>query len=573
MSFSLWAQTAPSAPNSTIPDPSQEQRRQQERERLERERLQTSPDVRLPSPVTDATAASHLRRDESPCFVLRDIALRGDQSAHFGWLLSAVAGPQGDDEPRQQCLGAQGIALVVQRTQDALIARGYVTSRVVVEPQDFQSGHLLLTLLPGRIHAIRFAPGSSARATGWNAVPVQPGDILNLRDVEQALENFKRVPSAEADIQIEPAEVPGTSDLVISWKQPMPFRVNLALDDSGSKATGKNQGSATISLDDLWTLNDLFYFTGNQSLGGALGHPALRGDADNNQAGPRGTQGHAVYYAIPYGYWLLSASHSQSRYYQNVAGANRSIVYSGTSANSDIKLARLVYRDQSRKTTASLRGFQRRSNNFIDDTEVEVQRRVVGGWELGLGHKEFLGRATLEANLAYKHGTGAFGAQPAPEEAFGEGTSRFSLFSADASLNAPFTVAGQALRYSGSWRAQWNRSPLTPQDRFAIGGRYSVRGFDGESSLSAERGWLVRQEIGLALGATGQEVYVGLDHGEVSGPSADTLVGRRITGAVIGVRGAFKGLGYELFVGQPVRQPEGFKTAGTTAGFSLSWSF
>lgn len=567
LSLPLWSQV--------LPDPSQEQRRQLDRERVERERLQISPDVRLPGPAT--AAPSRLPQGEVPCFVLQDIRLQGDASQSFQWVLDAVSGPQGHDEPRQQCLGAQGLAVVVQRAQDALIARGFVTSRILAEPQDFQSGHLRLTLLPGRIHAIRFAPGSSARATAWNAVPAQPGDILNLRDVEQALENFKRVPSAEADIQIEPAEVPGTSDLVIGWKQSMPFRMSLTLDDSGSKATGKNQGSATFSFDDVWTLNDLFYVTWNQGLGGILRHKALRGDADNGPPGgqdsPRGTQGHTIYYAIPYGYWLLSATHSQNSYYQSVAGANQSIVYSGTSANTELKLARLVYRDQSRKTTASLRAFQRRSNNFIDDTEVEVQRRVVGGWELALGHKEFLGNATAEANLAYKHGTGAFDALPAPEEAFGEGSSRFVLVSADVGLNAPFSIAGQSLRYSGNWRAQWNRSPLTPQDRFAIGGRYTVRGFDGESSLSAERGWLLRQDVSLALGQSGQEIYIGLDHGEVGGPSANTLVGRRLTGAVVGLRGSVKGLNYEFFAGQPVRQPAGFKTAGTTAGFSLVWSF
>ncbi|WP_436295289.1 ShlB/FhaC/HecB family hemolysin secretion/activation protein, partial [Variovorax sp. LjRoot178] len=94
-----------------------------------------------------------------------------------------------------------------------------------------------------------------------------------------------------------------------------------------------------------------------------------------------------------------------------------------------------IYRDQRRKTTLGLRGFRRSARNFINDTEIEVQRRVTGGWELGLAHREFIGQATLDANLAYRRGTGAFGALPAPEEAFGEGTSRFRLVSAELGLN------------------------------------------------------------------------------------------------------------------------------------------
>ena len=46
------------------------------------------------------------------------------------------------------------------------------------------------------------------------------------------------------------------------------------------------------------------------------------------------------------------------------------------------------------------------------------------------------------------------------------------------------------------------REPVTldAQDRFAIGGRYTVRGYDGEASLSAERGWLLRNDLSWAVG-------------------------------------------------------------------------
>jgi hemolysin activation/secretion protein len=50
------------------------------------------------------------------------------------------------------------------------------------------------------------------------------------------------------------------------------------------------------------------------------------------------------------------------------------------------------------------------------------------------------------------------------------------------------------------------------------------------------------------------------------------LPGRQLTGAVIGLRGAFKAVGYELFAGKPVDKPEGFRTSSTTAGFNLNWS-
>lgn len=570
----LQAQTI----SPTPPDPSAELRRQEERTQALRQREEAAVDVKSPALRPDAT---RLPTDESPCFRIDQLQIGVTDSAtavagagareqpgtDLGWLTDALNGPRGDDSPLRKCLGARGIALLLQRAQDALLQRGLVTSRVLAQEQDLRGGTLALTLVPGRVNAIRFKEGAAPGVGLANAVPIQRGGILNLRDVEQGLENLKRVPTAEADIQIEPAQgnaAPGQSDLVISYQQAAPVRFSLALDDSGSKGTGVYQGSATLSLDNPLALSDLFYVTASHDLGG--GEP-----------GARGTRGHTLHYSLPLGYWLLGATFSSSRYFQDIAGLNQRYVYSGTSENTELQLSRLVYRDAVRKTSLRLKAWQRKSNNFIDDTEVQVQRRVVGGWELGANHKESLGDATLEASLAYKRGTGDFDAIAAPEEAFNEGTAKFGLWSLDANASLPFQALNQRLRYSAALHVQDNSTPLTAQDRMAIGGRYSVRGFDGESSLAAERGWTLRNELSVALGASGHEAYLGLDAGEVSGPSSERLLGNTLSGAVLGLRGSFKRfqtqLQYELFVGAPLYQPAGFRTAQTTAGFSLSLSF
>ncbi|RST43827.1 ShlB/FhaC/HecB family hemolysin secretion/activation protein, partial [Variovorax sp. DXTD-1] len=130
-----------------------------------------------------------------------------------------------------------------------------------------------------------------------------------------------------------------------------------------------------------------------------------------------------------------------------------------------------------------------------------------------------------------------------------DGTSRMKLYTAEVSLNAPFKLGEQKLRYSGLIRAQWNRTPLMSQDRFAIGGRYTVRGFDGETSLMGERGWLIRNDIGWAIptgsGQSGAELYVGADYGHVGGRSTVDGLGRSLAGAVIGVRGQWSKLSYD----------------------------
>ena len=535
--------------------------RQQTRERVLRQQQEPIPDVRLDR-LQSLTDQGLLPLDESPCFKIERIVLGGDAAEQFQWARAAANRAAGghDDTAIGRCLGSGGIDRVMRRVQNAIVARGYVTARILAEPQDLRAGTLSLTLIPGRIRNIRFAEGTAARATQWNALPARAGDLLNLRDIEQGLENFKRAPTADADIKITPGEQPGESDIVIHWKQAFPVRLTLSVDDSGSKATGKYQGAITVAADHLLTLNDLFYLSFNHDLGGGV-------------SGKKGTQAYTAHYSIPYGYWLLGVAASDSTYHQSVAGINQTYLYSGESQNSEIRLSRLIYRDAVRKTTLSLRGWTRASRNYVEDIEIGNQRRRTSGWETGLGHREFIGIATLDASFAYRRGTGAANALSAPEETAGDGASRLQLITAETRLSLPFKLGSQALRYSLAGRAQWNRTPLVPQDRFGIGGRYTVRGFDGENILSADRGWLIRNDLDVFLGKSGQAFYLGLDYGEVSGRAAQGLVGTRLAGAVLGLRGSYKGFYYDIFAGQPIKKPEGFKTADTTAGFNLNWSF
>ena len=454
------------------------------------------------------------------------------------------------------------------RLQRAIIERGFVTSRVLISPQKLDQGNLTFQLIPGRVRAIRFADGTSHRATRatlHSAVPIQPGDLLHLHDIAQAQENFKRVPTAEIDIQITPATGAqaklGESDLIIQWQQTRPFRLSAFADDSGTQSTGKYQGGMTLSLDHLLTLNDLFYITLNHDLGGG-------------QAGDRGTRGNMLHYSVPYDYWLLSLTASSSHYHQTLPGNFRvPIRYSGESNHSEIRLARLLYRNNQRKTTTALRLWSRNAKNFVNNTETQNQQRRMAGWELSLHQKEFFAAAILDLTLTYRRGTGALNSLSAPEELFNEGSSRPQLLTAETQLTLPFQWGRQRLRYNLTARAQWNQTPLIPQDRFAIGGRYTVRGFDGESSLIAERGYLVRNDLSASLGTSGQELYVGLDYGDVDGPATQSQLGKRLIGGVLGLRGGFKRFTYDLFIGRPFKSPEYFPAQPTVVGFSASYQY
>ncbi|EQA02713.1 hemolysin secretion/activation ShlB/FhaC/HecB family protein [Glaesserella parasuis SW114] len=456
----------------------------------------------------------------------------------------------------------------MKQIQNRIIENGYVTTRIVTQPQDLRSGVLELTVIPGKVgNTLVTDSGDVPRFTRLQALTgltFSKGELLNVRDIEQSLENLKRVPTADANIEILPNDTEiGVSDIKIRYQQAVPFRLNLALDDSGSTATGKYQATGTFSFDNIFSANDLFYTSFTHSL-----------KSNDDDRGKRATKNLTFYYSIPFGYWTLSASQSYNRYHQEVFGAfDNNYLYSGESNNSQVSLSYMLYRDSKRKTSLSGGFWSRQSKNFIDNAEIDVQRRRMAGWEAGISHKEYTGDTTLELSLHYKRGTGARGAISAPEELWNEGTSRPKIINTSVSLTKPFSLGKQPWQYQTSLNTQWNKTPLIAQDRFSIGGRYTVRGFDGELTLSGERGLLWRNELAWNVNHKGHQLYLAIDTGRVSGLDKQSRLGNHLVGAALGVKGSVKKLSYDLFVGKPVRKPEGFRTAKAVAGFQLSYHF
>ena len=215
----------------------------------------------------------------------------------------------------------------------------------------------------------------------------------------------------------------------------------------------------------------------------------------------------------------------------------------------------------------------REQRNFINDTEIAVQRRQTAAWKLGLQHRHYLGNATLDAGVSYQRGTRWFGAQPAPEEQWGEATALSKILQFNAQLNLPFALGGQNFRFTSRYQRQMSSTPLTSPDMFSIGNRWTVRGFDGERTLTASHGWYIRNDIAWSTPLPGQEFYLGADYGEVGGAGSETLVGKHLAGGVAGLRGQYHRASYDLFAGIPLAKPDGFKTDPATFGFSVSWSY
>ncbi|WP_370388089.1 ShlB/FhaC/HecB family hemolysin secretion/activation protein [Snodgrassella alvi] len=548
--------------------------REQQRQQQFQQQMQPEVNIRLQPQEENPTQTDKLNTNETPCFAINSITLTGEEARRFQFALKKAQ--RQSQFTAGMCLGSKAINQIMTLAQNAVIERGYTTTRILATPQDLTSGTLQLSVIPGRIHTIRYNLDNAATTHVerirriQNEFPARAGDILNLRQLEQGLENLRRVPTAEADIQIVPAEAPNESDIVISWSQrTIPFRISFNADDSGSHSTGRYQGGVTLSADNPLGLSDLFYINYNHD----LGSKDSQMDSDGNRTGS-GTRGYALHYSIPFGNWLIAYNRNHYRYHQAVAGYNENYDYNGKSDNSDIGLTRLLYRDSHRKTDITAKLWRRQSHNYVNDAEIEVQQRHTAGWAVNLNHQEYIGNGTVNIGIGYRRGTGADHSLRAPEEEFGEGTSRMKIITADIGYTQPFNLGRQRLSFDSSLHSQWNKTPLITQDQLSIGGRYTVRGFDGEVTLMGERGWYWNNNLSWQYLGTHQ-VYLGLDVGHVAGPATEMQLGKTLAGAVIGFKGQMKAGGqwyYDIFAGKPIYKPQYFRTANTTVGFSLNYS-
>ncbi|SDR49194.1 hemolysin activation/secretion protein [Paraburkholderia fungorum] len=464
------------------------------------------------------------------------------------------------DHYRGQCVGKSGLDTLTKGLQQTILSRGYITTRVLLPEQDLSTGTLKFALVPGVIGKVRFAD-KAPRGTWKSAFPTRDGNVLNLRDLEQGLEQMKRVSSQDVSMQIVPTDIPGESDVVLDVKRTKPWTVVASVDNSGTRATGKLQGNLSLGIDNPLGLNDIFNVGVSQDL-----------EFGDKNLGSHGWNGS---YSMPWGYWTATLSAYTNTYYQQIAGANQTFVSSGNSQTVDFKLQRVLMRSQNNVLGAQFRLTKRFGESFIEDTDIPQQRRNNTFIEAGLTDRHYLGASQFDGSLAYRQGIGGLGATP--DYHVDGPTYRFHMAVLDANLSVPFQISTQPLRYVTSVHGQFTNNTLNYIDDLTIGSRYTVRGFDGETMLAAERGFFWRNELQLPIGSTGQSLYAGIDYGHVFGPSAAFLAGTQLAGAVIGVRGSASAkagaLAYDLFAGTPIYKPSGFPTARVTVGFQLTAQF
>ena len=512
-------------------------------ERLGEERVET---IVPPPPSTDLPA------DESVRFHISHIRIE-NQVERFRFL-ERIARPYKDKE-----LSLSDINKLIHAMNQSLMARGFSTSRIAIPEQNLSSGELRLVLQIGYIGTVRFAEGSSSLY--WkNLFPFHEGDILNVRDIEQGIEQAKRLPSQDISVQLLPSDQPQRTDVVLTVKRGKNFYGTISVDDSGLEDTGKLQWYTSLGIDQPFHKNDMLRIGMN-----------LDGAHDGYE---KGTRGHNISYTYPYGRHTFSFSYQRSKYHQTVESIPYNFISAGDSNISTLSWDYVLHRSAAMKTSMDIRLRKRNSHSFLNDVELPIQAMHQTSMEVGFAERLYLQRDTLYFRLAHRFGLVWMGAQE--EKSFADAPKTlYRMWLLDVDFVHPFEFSHRPATFTTSFHGQYTMDDmrLYGVDMISMGNRYTVRGFDGEVTLMGTNGWYLRNEFATRFPKQKAELYLGLDVGAVYGYGTEVYNGHVIAGTVLGLRGAMDALSYDVFAAKPIQKPEGFRTPDVTYGFSLGMKF
>ena len=234
------------------------------------------------------------------------------------------------------CLSGDEILAMARAFNNKIISAGFITTSVSIPAQNISAGTLLLALQPGRIGEISLEPRSKAKnqrsvfgAFGGD----MRGEILNLRRIEQALENLDSASKSAATLSLSPSAKEGYSDINITKQPSFPLLLRLSADNLGSKTTGKYQGAAM-----LYGLNLLGL---NESVFASYGRNFLKGEkgrlGDDSKSGK--SANYYVGFSVPFGYFNLSFWQNRYSYDQIVPASYGLYTYSGNSVRRSVELS------------------------------------------------------------------------------------------------------------------------------------------------------------------------------------------------------------------------------------------
>lgn len=449
-----------------------------------------------------------------------------------------------------ECLGVNGIRSLAKIIQDYFINAGFVTTRIDIPSQDLTTGTLVITVTPGRIERILIESGD----VNTHILPFKEGDILNLRDIEQGLENLQRTPAVDVKINVAPGNQNGYSNIIINTHRTKKWSAKANYSNWGDKSTGQHITSGAFYLFNIAGISDMGYLSGASSTTG-------------------GYKNITALCSFPYGFWDYEFIYSTSVSNQNIPIVGWDYDYIGRNKYYSFKTSRLLFRDMSKKLSASLEIFKRKADYEFGGVKLAMQKRDMSNVKLAFNYIQGFDGASLDSTISWQRFTKWLAGKETPDMSSGDVDRASHIFNLNVKYLKALELSSLPAWYEMSIGAQYSPAALTIQDQFNIGNRWSVRGFENSSGVDAINGFYIQNTLNVNTGFNGVTPFFGADYGQVGGSKSTLQMygGNKLVGVTGGVKGNVQSLGYELSLSLPLLSPSKMIVDDFTAKFNISY--
>ncbi|MEL6205550.1 MAG: ShlB/FhaC/HecB family hemolysin secretion/activation protein [Pseudomonadota bacterium] len=453
-------------------------------QRLQRERILEEQRERLQD---DQQPGLDLRQEplappqaEAACFPIATIDISGVT------LLAEEDISQISETFVRQCMGEQAIRTLLQALNAAYVERGFVTSRAYLPDQDLSSGVLRIIVVEGFIEGYELVTEretSDARRLRKlaTAFPGEVGGPLQLREIEQGLDQIRRLASENPTADLMPGEEPGGTIVSITSTPEDQVRGLIGFDNDGSSATGENRLRFTLAADDILGVNEAFTF----SLVGATGATSVVGALD-----------------VPYGWWTLSLEGSYS---DSVSALTSAADLTSFSAGGSVGVERVLFRDASRILKVEVSARHRRSETFINDTALAPRDQTT--FRLGGNYEKRGPGFVWIGDLGARFGAPVLGGDGNLDDD-GSTTPQARFSAVDGSFSYVRAFPGGWQVFSQTEAQVSASGGLVSDEQVFIGGWSTVRGYD-EFDFAADSGLYTRNELSFSAPAAWRTAFSG----------------------------------------------------------------
>ncbi|MBL4983055.1 ShlB/FhaC/HecB family hemolysin secretion/activation protein [Pseudomonas carnis] len=441
------------------------------------------------------------------------------------------------------CMGVTQINRLLAEITRLYVEAGYIASRPYLISAPAAGQPLDIHVEEGYLEAIELADQSLPVSLG-GAFPGMLGKPLNLRDLEQGLDQLNRLRSVDLTADVAPGSTAGASRIILrSRSSASRWALGLGVDNLGSAGTGRDRNAINLSLDSPLQINDSL----NLSFSDTLNH------------GPRYSRSHSLFYSIPYGYWTYSlfASHAE---YRSPFKLSRTTFYnSGRTDQVSLRSDRVLWRDQGHQLSANLQLAYKDVDSYLQKVHLDIQSPTLTVAEAGM-NLFWLNSAVWNLDVNYAQGLTWFGAdRDADQVQKNRPKAQFQKYRANLTQWRNGQWAAQPWQWQSQLSVQYSPDALPAIEQLLITDDSAVRGYR-ENSSSGAIGAVWRNTLRLPLNTdlpVKLTPRLGLDNGWVKHEHG--AQSQRLSGASAGLNLSWKNVQLDIDYQRNLNPPTGFR--------------